>query len=38
MIAAPLVEQGLRGKMLEADPTPKTKPLQVSLPAGLRVR
>ena len=36
MIAAPSVEQGLRTRMLEAEPPPKPKPLRVSLPGDLR--
>ena len=36
MIAAPSVEDGLRTRMLEAEPPPKPKPLRVSLPGDLR--
>ena len=36
MIAAPSVEQGLKERMLEAEPPPKSRALRVSLPAGLK--
>ena len=36
MISAPSVEQGLRTRLLEAEPPPRSKPLRVSLPADLR--
>ena len=36
MIAAPLVQEGLRTRMLEAEPPPKPKSLRVSLPVDLR--
>ena len=32
IIAAPLVVEGLRSRMLEAEPPPRPKPLRVSLP------
>ncbi|MGI4827269.1 MAG: hypothetical protein ACRYFU_03625 [Janthinobacterium lividum] len=37
MVAAPSVEEGLRGRMLDAGPAPKSGPLQVSLPSDLRI-
>ena len=36
MIAAPSVEQGLKERMLDAEPLPKSRPLRVSLPASLK--
>ena len=36
MIAAPSVEEGLRARMLEAEPPPRPRPLRVSLPVDLR--
>lgn len=36
MIAAPSVEEGLRERMLEAEPAPRSKTLRVSIPADLR--
>jgi hypothetical protein len=36
VIAAPSVEEGLRNRMLDAEPPPKPKPLRVSLPGSLR--
>ena len=36
MIAAPSVEEGLRARVLEAKPPPKSKTLRISLPADLR--
>ncbi len=36
MIAAPSVEEGLRGRLAEAEPAPTRKRMKVSLPQGLR--
>ena len=36
ILEAPSVEEGLRTRMLEAAPAPKSKPLRVSLPSDLR--
>ncbi len=36
VVEAPSVEEGLRTRMLEAAPAPKSKPLRVSLPSDLR--
>jgi hypothetical protein len=36
MIAAPVVEHALRTRLLTAEPPPRPKPLQVSLPPDLR--
>ena len=36
VIAAPSVEEGLRTRMLEAEPAPRPKPLRITLPSDLR--
>lgn len=36
ILEAPSVEKGLRTRMIEAAPAPKSKPLRVSLPSDLR--
>ena len=36
MISAPSVEEGLRARMMQAEPAPRAKPLRLSLPDDLR--
>ena len=35
VIAAPSIEEGLRARLLEADPAPRPKPLRIALPGDL---